>query len=91
MDAYELIRRHEANNPKSNFFGRTELRVFGERLSEMRVLKKTVMHAQYEGGEPRECYVLSTFQRNAPHGGCRAHHYFDVKNFEHIGTTNFWK
>lgn len=91
MNAYELIRRHEANNPKSSFFGRTELRAFGERLSEMRVLKKTEMHAFCKGDEERECYVLSTFQHNAPNGGCRAHHYFDVKNFEHIGTTRLWK
>lgn len=79
MTVRELIRKHESNYPKSFFFSPDTLKFFGERISEMRVLKET---QEVDG---RECYVLSTYQRNAPEGVAKRRlHYFDVNTFEHI-------
>jgi len=77
MTAYELIRLHEKYQPDSVFFSRDTLRFFGERISEMRVLKGTV---KIDG---HECWVLSTRQRKAPAGvSQRRYHYFDINTLE---------
>lgn len=78
MTVYKLMRAHERNFPNSHFFDKETLRFFGERFSEMRILKKTQM---IDGAE---CYVLSALQHNAPGGARRNYHYFDVNTFEHI-------
>lgn len=77
MTAYELIRLHEKYQPDSVFFSRDTLRFFGERISEMRVLKGTVMI------DGHECWTLSSRQRNAPEGvKQRRYHYFDINTLE---------
>lgn len=77
MDTYYLIRLHEKYHPDSKFFSRDTLRFFGERISEMRVLKGTTMVNGHE------CWVLSSRQRNAPAGvRQRRYHYFDINTLE---------
>ena len=83
MNVYKLIEKHKQNFPHSHFFDRETLKFFGERISEMRVLKDTVIVKGYDN-EEHECYVLSSLQRKYPFGKRRAYHYFDVKNFEQI-------
>lgn len=76
MTVYKLMQSHKQNFPYSHFFDKETLRFFGERISEMRVLKKT------EIVDGVECYVLSSLQHNAPGGARRAYHYFDAATFE---------
>ncbi len=83
MTVYGLIERHERNNAGSCFFSRSTLKFFGERISEMRVLKNPVTLTDY-CGEKHTCYVLSSYQRKHPLGPRRAYHYFDVESFEVI-------
>jgi len=83
MTVYALKARHEGKHPGSHFFDPDTLRFFGERLSDMRVLKQleTVTSA---GGETHTCYCLSSLQRKAPGGPRRAYHYFDAETYAHI-------
>lgn len=85
MTIYGLKARHEGKHPGSHFFDPDTLRFFGERLSEMRVLKQieTVTSA---GGEKHTCYCVSSLQRKAPGGPRRKYHYFDVDTLEHVIT-----
>ena len=78
MNAYELRRNYYRNHPDGHFFDYKTLRFFGERFSEMRVLKGTVKI--YDG---TECYVLSSLQRKHPCGPRRVYHYFDIETFDH--------
>lgn len=83
MTVYELKRNYYKNNPDGHFFDRDTLRFFGERMSDMRVLKNTVIIKDYRGND-HECYCLSSYQRKHPCGPTRAYHYFDVKDFDNI-------
>lgn len=84
MTPNELRRKHEKNYPDSHFFDPDTLRFFGERFSEMRVLKDTQIIPDYLG-KKHNCYVLSSYQHKAPKG-CekRAYHYFDCETFDYI-------
>lgn len=78
MEYFNLKVNHINHNPGSKFFSYSNLKFFGERESESRVLKRI---ATVEG---HKCYVLSTYQHNAP-AGCERHYsYFDVNTFELI-------
>ena len=77
--------------PNGHFFDRDTLRFFGERRSEMRLLKGTVKGRDF-CGEEHECYCLSTIQRvPCISGGTRqkrVHHYFDVNTLDNIDLAN---
>lgn len=77
MTVYDLMYYHKRNFPSSHFFDHDTLKFFGERISEMRVLQRTTTV------RGRECYVLSSFQHNAPIPR-RAYHYFATDNFEEV-------
>ena len=83
MTAQELIFYHKKNYPNSHFFDRQTLLFFGERISEMRVLKGTTTVTDCSG-EKHKCYTLSSLQRNNPIGPRRKYSYFDVETFKHI-------
>lgn len=77
-DAGHFIRMYYARHPNGHFFDRDTLKFFGERRSEMRLLKNTVKIRDI-CGETHECYVISSVQRpGAPLRRRRAYHYFDV-------------
>lgn len=82
MTAEELKREYYRHNPAGHFFDHDTLKFFGERMSEMRVLKKTVK-VESAGGFLHECYVLSSYQHKAPVPG-RVYHYFDVNDFNYV-------
>lgn len=81
-DAYELIREYRRKQPNGHYFDQDTLRFFGERMSEMRLLKKKV--TVVECGIEHECYVLSSLQRNAPYGPRRHHAYFDTETLRDV-------
>lgn len=83
MTVYGLMDGYKANNRSGHFFDSDTLKFFGERISEMRVLKATEKIKTYSG-EIHECYVLSSLQRKNPSGPKRAYHYFDINTFEFI-------
>lgn len=73
-----LIQMYKLYHPDGHFFDSKTLRFFGERISEMRVLKKTVMINGHE------CWVLSSRQRKAPVSPQRSYHFFDICTYDHI-------
>ena len=81
--AYQLRNAYYQKHPNGHFFDRDTLKFFGERMSDMRVLKKTV---KYEDacGERHTCYELSSLQRKHPGGPRRVYHYFDVETLEDV-------
>lgn len=83
MTYWKLREEYYKHNPNGHFFDGDTLRFFGERVSEMRVYKKTEVVKDYYGNE-HECYVLSSYQRKNPAGPRRKWHYFDVETFEII-------
>lgn len=80
MQAWKLIREYEKRHPYGHFFDRETLKFFGERESEMRVLKRTVRLDGYDG----EFYVLSRVQHRHPAGPTRVYTYFNVDTFDPI-------
>ena len=81
---YELIRLHEEKNSKSHYFSSDTLKSFGERKSEMRLLKGVFEKVEFDG-TIHQCYALSSRQRNAPKGvPQRRTHYFDVETLRRV-------
>lgn len=83
-DMYDLRSAHCAAHPNSHFFDKETLKFFGERFSEMRLLRGTVQ-VKDSRGDTHTCYVVSTTQRIPLVGKKRVHHYFDVETLEDIG------
>ena len=82
-DVYDLKAAYQEKHPEGHFFDIQTLKFFGERLSEMTLLDKTVNIVDYLG-EKHKCHVLSTKQNGCPGGPKRRYHYFDVDTIEHI-------
>jgi hypothetical protein len=83
MTVDNLISNYRQSQPKGHFFDPDTLKFFGERYSEMRVLKELAEKTDYSG-KKHKCYVLSSYQRKAPGGPRRAYHYFDAETFRPI-------
>ena len=83
MTVYGLMQEHKRRFPGSHFFDADTLRFFGERLSEMRVLRG-VVNVKDICGNAHNAYVLSSLQRKAPGGPRRKYHYFDKDTFDTI-------
>ncbi len=80
---YGLISEYQSKHPDGHYFDRGTLKFFGERISEMRLLKnrETVTDVS---GEKHECYVLSSLQRKNPMGPRRKYAYFDAETLDHV-------
>jgi len=65
------------------YFSHENLKFFGERVSEMRIFKNTVKITD-NMDEKRECYILSSLQRNHPSGARRSYSYFDCETLERV-------
>lgn len=83
LSVYELIREYQRHNPNGHYFDHDTLKFFGERISEMRVLKGTFTITDLSG-TPHECYMLSSLQRKNPAGPKRHYEYFDVNTFDSV-------
>lgn len=81
IDIYSLIRNYYKYNPEGHYFDRNTLKFFGERISEMRVLKKIVYKKDFRG-ITHKCFVVSSLQHNC--NNIRHYAYFDIYNFEEI-------
>jgi len=80
MNIQKLIKAYYKKNPNGHFFDRNTLKFFGEALSRMRVLKKTVTITDVSG-EKHECYVVSATRTKDWNGPCKPYvhyHYFDI-------------
>jgi len=83
MTINKLIKAYYEKHPDGHYFDKDTLRFFGERISDMYVLKDTVKIKDYSG-EERECYIVSRLQRNYPGGARRTYAYFDVETLDDI-------
>ena len=83
MTINELIKTYYKKNPDGHYFDKDTLKFFGERISDMYVLKNTVKIKDISG-EERECYIVSRLQRNYPGGARRTYAYFDVETLDDI-------
>ena len=83
MTINKLIKAYYEKHPDGHYFDKDTLRFFGERISDMYVLKKTVTVTDSRG-EDHEAYVVSRLQRNHPSGPRRTYAYFDVDTLNDI-------
>jgi hypothetical protein len=79
---YSFIKDYEEKVGGYYFYYNT-LKFFGERVSEMRILKNTVKITD-NMDKKRECYILSSLQRNHPSGARRSYSYFDCETLERV-------
>lgn len=80
----ELKKKHEQANPRSIFFETATLKAFGEYLSQMKVLKKTVIVKDRFGNKHR-CYVVSSVRFKTEY----VHYYFDTESFRLINPQRY--
>lgn len=77
---YGFKEAYEKKHPNGHFFDADTLKFFGERLSEMRLLKAKENVTDI-CGEKHKCYVISSVQRRSIPGSIskrvRTYHYFD--------------
>lgn len=78
-----LIAAYKRAHPNGHYFDHDTLKFFGERISDMRLLKnrETVTDTS---GEKHDCYVLSSLQRKNPMGAKRKYTYFDVETLDYV-------
>lgn len=87
-NVYELRDAYWEMNPGGHFFDKKTLKAFGERLSDMRLLKGVIKITD-PLGEKHTCYVLSSIQRIPLVGKKRIHHFFDIDTFEDVDFKMF--
>lgn len=83
---YGLKDAYEERHPNGHFFDSETLKFFGERLSEMRLLK-TKKKIKDVSGDEHLCYVLSSVQRVNLCGSMsrrRVYHYFDTSTLDQV-------
>jgi len=82
-DIYELRSAYYGKHPDGHYFDVDTLKFFGERLSDMKLLKGTVTVKDI-CGEEHEVYVISRLQRKYPGGARRTHAYFDINTLDDV-------
>lgn len=85
----KLIYLYEKHNPGGHFFDKQTLKFFGERLSDMRVLKGEYIITDNTTKETKTCYGISRLQRNYPGGAKRTHVYFDKGTFSPVNINEY--
>ena len=86
MTFYELKNKVIDTGRETHFFDADTLKFFGERLSDMRLLKGTVAITDI-CDEKHECYCVSVKRRKNAFGPCKPYthyHYFDANTFRHV-------
>lgn len=82
----DLVGAYQRAHPDGHFFDPKTLKFFGERRSEMRLLRRTTVVTSAAGVQ-HECHVLSSVQRPGPPlAPRRVYHYFDVETLEPVNT-----
>lgn len=83
MTIQEFINNYKTING-GHYFDRDTLKFFGERISEMKLSRDTVIKADWYGHD-HECYELYSYQHNAPEGVAKGRFtYFDTTTYEQI-------
>jgi hypothetical protein len=82
-DIYELRNAYYKKNPDGHYFDADTLKFFGERFSDMKLLKGTSKITDI-CGEVHEVYTISRLQRNHPNGAQRTHAYFDINTLDDV-------
>ena len=77
--------KEELEKRGSYYFSDETLRFFGERLSDMYILKETAK-IRDEEGVVHECYILSRLSKDWNGKRCRKHDYFDIKTFKRVAS-----
>lgn len=86
MNIYQIKNKMETIGKESHFFDHETLSFFGERLSEMNVLKNKVIITDILGKD-HICYIISATRRKNAFGKCKPYkyyHYIDSTTFEHV-------
>lgn len=82
MSVQELIDKYYEYHPDGHFFDEETLAFFGEEINEM-ILQPYTEEIETWDGEKHKCFVLHSYQHNAPSPDYYVH-YFDINNFDHI-------
>lgn len=77
----KLIKEYEKRN--NHYFNRKTLKFWGERLSDMYILKDTVKKRDFQG-EIHECVVLSKISKDFYGKPYRNYDYFDIDTLNQI-------
>lgn len=80
-----LISAYYRKHPDGHYFDRETLKFFGERISDMRLLKDRA-RIKDVCDEVHDCYVVSRLQRKHPCGPRRSYAYFDVETLDDVIT-----
>ena len=86
MTFYELKNKVSDIGHETHFFDVDTLKFFGERLSDMRLLK-TIYVITDIMDEKHNCYCVSAKRRKNAFGSCKPYtfcHYFDTTTFQHV-------
>lgn len=78
-----LIREYYRKNPEGHYFDHDTLKFFGERISDMRLLKNTTEITDISG-DKHTAYIISRLQRKYPGGARRTYAYFDIETLDDI-------
>lgn len=82
--ASRFVDDYRETHPTRHLFDKEKQKYFGERISEMRVLKNLATVTDYSGNE-HKCFVLSTYRHKySPNGQRRNYYYFDIENLAHV-------
>lgn len=80
----QLADLYYEKHPDGHYFDKKTLEFFGERMSDMRLLKGTEMVTDCLG-KTHECYVINRVQRRCPGGMViRKRAYFDVNTLDDV-------
>lgn len=83
MTIYTFISKFKEKHPNDHYFDSDTLKFWGERISEMRILKDPVKTSDIYG-EEHVVYVLSKKMKDWNGKRIRVHDYFDVDTLERI-------
>lgn len=83
MTIYTFISKFKEKHPEDHYFDPNTLKFWGERISEMYILKNTVKISDIYG-EEHTAFVLSKKMKDWNGKRIRMHDYFDVNTLERI-------
>jgi len=79
----DFIYEYKKRNPNGHYFDSETLKFFGERVSEMRLIKGTFQEVDI-CGNPHTCHAVSILQRKHPYGARRVWKYFDTETLHDV-------
>lgn len=77
----QLIQEYEKRN--SPYFDKKTLKFWGEKISDMKILKDTVIKKDFQSNK-HECIVLSKISKDFYGNSYRNYDYFDIDTLDRI-------